>query len=122
MNGTIVSPCEYAIERHRNIAKWRNLWTILLFIFGCTVVIFLIAAILMFVRQDWLPGALSTLGTIVNGVGIKWVYERRMEAVKEEEEAYKHVEEICAKEIAPEKVKQQLREATSKNLLFGKFR
>ena len=76
----------------------------------------------MFVRQDWLPGALSTLGTIVNGVGIKWVYERRMEAVKEEEEAYKHVEEICAKEIAPEKVKQQLREATSKNLLFGKFR
>jgi len=122
MSDGTVSPCEYAIERHRNIAKWRNLWTILLFIFGCTVVIFLVAAILLFIRQDWLPGALSTLGTIVNGVGIKWIYERRMEAVKEEEEAYKDVEEKCAKGISPGKVTQQLREAASKQLLFGKFR
>jgi hypothetical protein len=38
-----------------------------------------------------LPGALTTLGTIVEGAGIKWVADRRADAVKEEEDAYKEV-------------------------------
>ncbi|MBI4488199.1 MAG: hypothetical protein HY694_03880 [Deltaproteobacteria bacterium] len=117
-----VGPCQYAIERHRNIAKWRNLWTILLFIFGSAVVVFLVGAILLFVRQDWLPGAISTLATIVNGVGIKWVYERRKEAVEEEEAAYKDVAEKCAEEIGSARVTQLLSQHATTKLLFGKFR
>jgi len=85
MNGHTVSPCEFAIERYRNIAKWRNMWTILLFIFGATVIVFLCGSILLFIMQSFLPGAISTLGTIVNGVGVSWVLNRRTDAVKEEE-------------------------------------
>jgi LPS O-antigen subunit length determinant protein (WzzB/FepE family) len=87
--------CKIAQDRHRNAALWRNLWTILLWVFGAAIIIFLVIAIFFFLRQDWLPGALTTLGTIVQGVGIKWVADRRADAVKEEEKAYKEVEEAC---------------------------
>ena len=89
------TPCDYARARHRNLVIWRNLWTVLLFIFGIAVVLFLVLAILYFLRQDWLLAALTTVGTIVEGVGIKWVAERRTEAVAEEERAYEDVEEKC---------------------------
>ncbi len=87
--------CKIAQERFRNAALWKNLWSILLWVFGATVVIFLVLAILFFLRQDWLPGALTSLGTIVEGAGIKWVVDRRSDAAKEEEDAYKEVEEAC---------------------------
>jgi hypothetical protein len=90
-----VTPCDYARERHRNRVMWLNLWTMLLFIFGSVVVLFLCAAILFFIRQDWLPGALTTLGTIVQGVGIKWVADRHKEAVAAEQEAYQDVGAKC---------------------------
>jgi len=89
------SVCEYARERHQNLARWRNLWTILLFAFAAAVVLFLIGAVLLFIRQSWLPGALSTLGTIANGLGIRRVLDRRREAVQEEEEGYRDVVEKC---------------------------
>jgi hypothetical protein len=95
MSGTGVNMCDFAIERYRNIARWRNMWTILLFIFGGTVIIFLCAAILLLIRQNWLPGAVSTLVTIVNSVGINWVLQRRTDAVKEEDEAYNDVQARC---------------------------
>lgn len=96
MAGNLLSPCEYARERHQNLVKWRNLWTILLFAFGSAITIFLIGAILLFIRESWLPGALSTLGTIVSGVSTGWVVTRRKEAVEEEEAAYRDVAEKCA--------------------------
>lgn len=110
MTNGIITPCDYARERHGNIAKWRNLWTILMFTFGTTVVIFLIFTIIFFLRQDWLPAGLTTLGTIVQSVGIKWVVDRRIEAVKEEEAAYKDVEEKCKNTAAADtlRMKQKL--------------
>ena len=94
---------------------WRNLWTILLFAFGASVVVFLVLSVVFFLRQDWLPGALTTLGTIVEGAGIKWVANRRAEAVKEEEEAYRDVAEKCKDTSEADNIR-------SKQALFGRFR
>jgi len=110
-----LTPCQYARERHRSIAKWRDLWTILLFIFGSAVVLFLTTTILLYIRESWLPAAISTLGTVVNGMAIKWVLDRRGEAVREEEEAYREVVSIC----------QDVREANALRArvkLFGTIR
>ena len=90
-----ISPCEYARERHRNLARWRNLWTILLFLFGSAVVLFLTVAVLAFWQQAVLAGALSTVSTIVGGVAIKWVVARRRDAVTEEQAAYDDVVARC---------------------------
>ncbi len=87
--------CNIAQDRHRTSSLWLNLWTILLYFFGASIVVFLTAAILLFIRQEWLPAALVTLGTIVEGVGIKWVTERRAEARREEHSYYKEVESAC---------------------------
>ena len=95
MAGETTILCKIAQEKFRNAALWKNLWTILLWVFGATVVIFLVLAIVFFLRQDWLPGALTTLGTIVEGAGIRWVVARRTDAVKEEEDAYNEVKDAC---------------------------
>jgi hypothetical protein len=121
MNGNVVSPCDFARERYRNIAKWRNMWTILLFIFGATVIIFLCAAIFLFIRQSWLPGAISALGTIVNGVGVSWVVSRRAEAVKEEEDAYKDVVEKCPS-TAADATMVEIKGLQNRQKLFRTFR
>ncbi len=94
MNG--FDSCQLAIERYRNFARWRNLWSILLFVLGAAVVLFLLAAILLSIRQEWLPMALTTLGTIVTGVGAKWVLDRRGEAVREEQTAFDDAQKYCA--------------------------
>jgi hypothetical protein len=87
--------CNIAQDRHQTSTVWLNLWTVLLWFFGLVVVVFLVAAILMFIRQDWLPAALLTFGTIVESVGIKWVTERRSDALREEAQYYKQVESAC---------------------------
>jgi hypothetical protein len=109
-----VTACEYARERHKNIARWRNLWTILLFVFGSAVVLFLTIAVLLFLRQATLGAALSTLGTIVGGVAIKWVVDRRVDAVKEEQDAYSDVAEKCGNASMADAFR-------SRNTLVGKF-
>ncbi len=109
MTNGVVTPCDYARERHRNIAMWRHLWTILLFVFGTSVVVFLCLAVLFLLRQDWLPGAVTTLGTIVNGVSIKWIVDRRTEAVEEEERAYQDVKQNCKDATAADNLRAKLR-------------
>jgi len=91
----VVTPCEYARERHRNILMWRNLWTILLFAFGTAVIVFAVLAIALFIREEWLIGAIMALGTLVQGAAIKWVVDRRADAVREEEFAYQDVAAKC---------------------------
>jgi hypothetical protein len=109
-----VSPCEYARERHRNIARWRNLWTILLFIFGSSVILFLTVAVLAFWQQAILAGALSSLSTIIGGIAIKWVVDRRRDAVTEEQQAYEDVVARCGNGASAD----EFRERQS---LLGKF-
>lgn len=94
MNG--FDSCQLALERYRNFARWRNLWSILLFVLGASVVLFLLAAILLLIREEWLPVALTTLGTIVTGVAAKWVMDRRAEALREEQAAYEDAQKNCA--------------------------
>jgi hypothetical protein len=105
----LTSVCETAYRRWQNAALWLNLWSILLFIFGTTVVIFLVASILLFIRQDWLPGALTTLGTIVQGVGVKWVVDRRAIAKSEEITLYDEYKNSCPDTEAADKLKDSLK-------------
>jgi uncharacterized membrane protein YcjF (UPF0283 family) len=107
----VVTPCEYARERHRNILMWRNLWTILLFAFGTAVILFAVLAIALFIREEWLAGSIMALGTLAQGAAIKWVVDRRVEAVQEEEIAYQDVAAKCQDTEATDRLR------TSKNLI-----
>jgi hypothetical protein len=89
------TPCDIAQERYSGILMWRNLWTLLLFIFGTAVVLVLVASIVLFIRASWLPAALTTLSTIVGGAGIAWVSKQRQTAVTEEKEAFNEVVTQC---------------------------
>jgi hypothetical protein len=103
-----ISPCQYARERHRDIARWRNLWSILIFAFGSAIILFSIVAVTLFVRQAWITGAVSTVATVVSGVGTSWVLERRREAVAEEEEAYRDVQTHCGSTAEADAYRQKL--------------
>ncbi len=96
MPDALNDPCEYAKQRYQNFAKWLNLWKVLLFAFGTTVVIFCILAIILFINASWLPGALSVLGTLVNGLGIGWVVTQRNKAADEERDAFDVLTKACA--------------------------
>lgn len=123
MNGHVISPCEFSMERYKNIAKWRNMWTILLFVFGTTVIVFLSGSIFLFINKGWLPGAIATLGTVVNGVGVSWVVTRRNEAVQEEGQAYQDVRAVCGAGGDTAKVEASLAEFQDKQkVLFRAFR
>jgi len=94
MNGAS-TPCDFAKMAYLNAARWRNLWTILVYAFGVALVLFLIAAILLFIRSTWLPASLTTLGTIVSGAGIGWVLNQRTIAVAEQKSAFKQLKREC---------------------------
>jgi len=101
--------CQLALQRHRDAALWRNLWTILIWVFGATVVAFLVLAVVWFLREQWLPAALTTLSTIAEGAAIRWVVVRRAEAVDEERQAYEKVEEVCRDTATAEDLRASLR-------------
>jgi hypothetical protein len=88
--------CEYAKQHYRNCAMWLNLWKVLLFAFGTTVVIFCILAIVLYINASSLPGALSVLGTIVNGLGIGWVVTQKNKASDDERAAFDALTKECA--------------------------
>jgi hypothetical protein len=112
-----LTPCEYAQNRHATIARFRFLWSLLILIFGTGVVVFLTVAVVFLLRSDWLPGALTTLGTIVQGAAITFVVGQRREAVKEEEKAFRDVRKWCT----PAQV-QNTDSMVHKLKLFGTFR
>jgi len=87
--------CAVATERYFDKRRWLNLWTLLLWVFGVTVILFCCAAILLFITQTWLAGALTVLGTIVNGAGVGWVVTQRTTAEKEERDAFKVFTDTC---------------------------
>lgn len=96
MGGAPNDPCDIAKQRYYDCLRWLNLWKLLLFAFGVTIVIFSIVAIILFINANWLPLALSVLGTVVNGVGIGWVVNQRNKAADEEREAFERLTEECA--------------------------
>jgi cadmium resistance protein CadD (predicted permease) len=72
-----------------------NIWVGLLLLFGLVVVGFSCAAILFYVRSAWISGAVSTVGVIASGGGMKWVVDRKNDAKKDEREAYREVDKAC---------------------------
>ncbi len=107
--------CKIAQQRFRNAALWRNLWMILVLGFGLVLIVFFIVSIIFFLHQDWLPAALTTVGTIVESAGIKWLVNRRKDAVKEEKEAYEEVRVVCRDTNKADKLQSKL-------TLFGQLR
>ena len=95
MNTYPVTPCDYAKIYYLNALKWLNLWNILVYAFAATIILFSITAILLFIRSNWLPGALSTLGTIASSTGITWVVNQRTTSVKEVKDAFKILKKEC---------------------------
>lgn len=89
------SPCDFAKMRYLNALRWLNLWNILVYVFGVSIVLFLVVAILLFIRSTWLPGALTTLGTIVSGAGITWVVNQKTAALGEEKNAFDTLKSEC---------------------------
>jgi hypothetical protein len=101
--------CQLARQRHRSAALWLNLWTILIWVFGVAVVAFLVVAIVMFLREEWLAGALTALAWIAEGAAIKWVRDRRTEAVSEEKLAYQDVQQACPETTTADQLREKLR-------------
>jgi hypothetical protein len=96
MGGATNDRCDIAKQRYYDCLRWLNLWKLLLFVFGATIVIFSIVVIILFITASWLPLALSVLGTVVNGVGIGWVVRQRNKAADEEREAFDRLTQECA--------------------------
>jgi hypothetical protein len=90
-----VSLCDYAKVRHESTMKWRTLWTILVFILGVAILLFLVAAIVLFISAGWLQSAIAALGSIVSGGGTAFLERQRRIAVEEEEAAYQEVVKQC---------------------------
>lgn len=94
--------CAFLLARWKNLALWRNLWTILLFVVGAACTVFFVAAIMWFITADWIAAAVSTVGTITHGMAIGWILARRNDAVAEEEKAKKELLEHCGSKQPPQ--------------------
>ena len=82
-------PAKLAYERYRSLALWRSLWTALIFVLGLATTIFLIASIFLFVRESWIPGAVTTLASVLTGGAGGWLLARRQEAIDAETAAFR---------------------------------
>lgn len=119
-----IDPCEYARQRHRVLLQWRNLWTILVFVFGSCVVLALVAIVLLvFLRQQYAEGLTTAIGGVVSGLAASWVVARRNDARAEEEEAYRDVTEKCRQAPAPSGFGRALSpdELRKRYRLFGRW-
>ena len=88
-------PCEFARNRYNGIAKWRFLWTLLIFIFGAFLLLLLIVALFLAIDGNTSGAAASGLGAVADGAGVAFLLARRRDAKREEEAAYRDVEEKC---------------------------
>jgi membrane protein YqaA with SNARE-associated domain len=104
---------DLATERHRAIARWRNLWTALIFAVGLAATVFLITAILLFIKESWIPGGISTLASILGGGAVQWLLARRKEAVSEEQQAFQEQTQASKQDEERERREQ------SRRALFG---
>jgi hypothetical protein len=77
------------------------------------VIVFAVLAIALFIREEWLTGAIMALSTLVQGAAIKWVVDRRADAVQEEEFAYQDVAAKCQSTEAADRLR------TSQHLIGG---
>ena len=101
--------CEYAKERHRNMLRWLNAWSMLVFVVGATIVIFLVFAVLLWVREDWLPAAVTTVGTLASGAATGFLVNQREAVKKDEQQAYEDVAEHCGGRHVADALRQEMK-------------
>jgi hypothetical protein len=101
MNETPDSPCGFAKQHYLSTARWLNLWNFLLFSFGSAVVLFLVTSILLFIRATWLPGAVTTVGTIASSAGMAWVVNQQTKAAADESAAFARLNQACGQQGSP---------------------
>jgi hypothetical protein len=95
MNEEPETPCDFAKLNYFNALKFRYLWSILVYVFGVAVALFLVASVILFINSAWLPGALVTFGAIMSSGGVTWVVNQKVTAVKEEEDAFRRLKTEC---------------------------
>jgi hypothetical protein len=89
--------------------RWLNLWTFLLFLTGCLLVIFVAAAIVLILLGRMPVGAVAAIGALIAGGALPWVVERQREAHADEEEALKEVKAYCDSTAAAEAMRDRSR-------------
>lgn len=104
------TPCDFAKARYLDISWLRKLWGYLWIMLGASTTIFLCVTIIFFLRSSWLPAALSTLGTVVNGAAMTWITNQRKTAADEEQQAFDELVQQCS----PPSGAKFLREAPAK--------
>jgi hypothetical protein len=102
-------PCEFAKNRYNGISKWRFLWTLLIFIFGAFLLLMLVVALLFAIDSNRSGAIVSGVGAVVDGAGVTFLLARRRDAKREEEAAYRDVEDKCANSQSAEQVRRRLR-------------
>jgi hypothetical protein len=98
---SLQTPCDFAKARYLDISWLRKLWGYLWIVLGASTAIFLCVTIIFFLRSSWLPAALSTLGTVVNGAAMTWITTQRKTAADEEQQAFDELVQQCSSPSAP---------------------
>jgi hypothetical protein len=90
------TPCDFAKARYLDIHRFRLLWTYLILGLGVFVALFLAVSIILFLNSNWLPGALTALGTLLSGTVTGWLTTQRKTAVEEDEQAFNELAQCCS--------------------------
>jgi hypothetical protein len=92
--------CDRATSRWMSFAKWRNLWTLLLFVFG-SFLILIAAGLVLFIVFDVIEGAVASgAAAVVDTAIVGFVKSRRDESVAEEDKAFGLVLSACEESTA----------------------
>ena len=87
--------CEIAVARHENALRWYNLWNILTWTFGAFLIVILIYLVISATQSNITQSAIGLVGTVVDGVVVKWVVTQRATAYTEEKEAFEAIKNNC---------------------------
>ena len=87
--------CEFAKHRYNGIARWRFLWTLLIFIFGAFLVVIVAGALVLALASEPTAAIITAIGGVVDGAGVLFLISRRKESKQEEEAAYRDVKAMC---------------------------
>ncbi len=89
------SKCEFEQQRYRQTALFRALYTWLVFAFTVVLTGILILGLVFLWHKKWIEGVVTGTTSIVGGSGIKFLLDRRAEAVTEENEQAARVRAAC---------------------------
>jgi hypothetical protein len=87
--------CLVLEERYRNALRWKNLWTMLLFLIGVALTITIIFLILALQETTLIENADKGLTIIVEGAALAWVVTQRNKSSDEEKEVLETYIEHC---------------------------